>query len=261
MGILNITTDSFFDGGRYTTDVAILSQAEKMISEGADFLDVGGYSTRPGAAAISAEDEAARVTGAVKLITREFRDAIVSVDTFRGGVAEAAVDAGAAIVNDVSAGNLDPEMLPTVAKLKVPYIAMHMRGTPQTMQSQTGYDDLLTDIIRYFQQKIDHISSLGIRDVIIDPGFGFSKTVEQNFQILQHLHLFSILQKPVLVGVSRKSMIWRTLETNPESALNGTTVLNTISCLKGADILRVHDVREAREVVKLFTSLTANVTA
>ncbi len=259
MGTLNITPDSFFDGGRYTTEKAIVTQAGKMISEGADFIDVGGYSTRPGAAEVSAEEEQRRVIEAIRFILRDFPQTIISVDTFRASVAQAAVHAGASLVNDVSAGALDPAMFPTVARLGVPYIAMHMRGTPQTMQSHTNYEDIVTDMITYFHQKIYQLVELGVRDVIVDPGFGFSKTVQQNFHLLEHLREFTVLGRPVLVGLSRKSMIWKTLGVDPQSALNGTTVLNTIACLSGADILRVHDVREAREVIKLFTASRDNV--
>lgn len=261
MGVLNVTPDSFFDGGRYETRDAILRQAEKMISEGADFIDIGGYSTRPGAREIPVEDERARVVAAVSTIAKRFPGTIISVDTFRSEVAVAAVEAGASMINDVSAGSLDDTMFTTVARLGVPYIAMHMRGTPQTMQGLTDYQDIVLDIIDYFHKKLHTLRQLGVKDVAIDPGFGFSKTVSQNFHLLHHLQTFSILQRPVLVGLSRKSMIWRTLETDPASALNGTTALNTIALIKGADILRVHDVREANELIKLFTTMNANVTA
>lgn len=261
MGVLNVTPDSFFDGGRYETRDAILRQAEKMISEGADFIDIGGYSTRPGAREIPVEDERARVVAAVSTIAKRFPGTIISVDTFRSEVAVAAVEAGASMINDVSAGSLDDTMFTTVARLGVPYIAMHMRGTPQTMQGLTDYQDIVLDIIDYFHKKLHTLRQLGVKDVVIDPGFGFSKTVSQNFHLLHHLQTFSILQRPVLVGLSRKSMIWRTLETDPASALNGTTALNTIALIKGADILRVHDVREANELIKLFTTMNANVTA
>lgn len=261
MGIINVTPDSFYDGGRYTTEAAILAQAEKMLSEGADFIDIGGYSTRPGAEKITPEEETTRVVNAVTAIVQRFPAATISVDTFRSSVAAAAVDAGASMINDVSAGNLDPSMFQTVSDLKVPYIAMHMRGTPETMQSHTDYADLVNDVITYFHQKVFELSQLGVKDVIIDPGFGFAKTVTQNFQLLHHLSRLSILERPILVGLSRKSMIWKTLGIDPSLALNGTTALNTIALLQGADIVRVHDVREAREVVKLFTTLGANVTA
>lgn len=261
MGVINVTHDSFFDGGRYITDTAILQRAEKMLAEGADFIDVGGYSTRPGASDISLEEEQQRVGRAVSLILRQFPGAVISVDTFRSRVAEAAVDAGAGIINDVSGGNLDPEMIGTIARLGVPYIVMHMRGTPQTMQQQTQYTDLVNEVIRYLEEKIFALRQLGAKDVIVDPGFGFSKTITQNFDLLRNLHRFSILGRPVLVGLSRKSMIWKTLNTDPESALNGTTVLNTVALLKGADIVRVHDVAEARQVLTLLASLNANTTA
>ncbi len=261
MGILNVTPDSFFDGGRFTTPKAILQQAEKMLTEGADFIDVGGYSTRPGAAEVPVKEELERVVNAVSLIMKEFPGTIISTDTFRSEVAAAAVDAGATMINDVSAGNLDDAMIATVARLDVPYIAMHMRGNPQTMQQRTDYRDLVADIITYFHGKLHHLRQHGIKDVIIDPGFGFSKTVSQNFQLLQHLPALSILERPILVGLSRKSMIWRTLETKPDETLNGTTVLNTVALLKGASILRVHDVREARETIALIRTLQVDAAA
>lgn len=261
MGILNVTPDSFYDGGQYMNDTEILGQSEKMLLDGADFIDVGGYSTRPGAEEITPEEETSRVVNAISAILQRFPGTLISVDTFRSGVAKAAVDAGACIVNDVSAGNLDPEMFKTVARLQVPYIAMHMRGTPETMRDHTDYTDLVNDVIGYFHRKVFELTQLEVKDVIIDPGFGFAKTVPQNFQLLHQLDQLCILGRPILVGLSRKSMIWRTLNVDPSSALNGTTALNTVALLKGADILRVHDVKEATEVIKLFTSLQADVTA
>jgi dihydropteroate synthase len=251
MGILNVTPDSFYDGQRFTDEKSILKQVEKMITEGADFIDVGGHSTRPGAEDISEEEELSRVLPAVKLVAKNFPDAIVSVDTFRSSVAQQAVDAGAFLINDISGGNFDSKMFETIASLRVPYILMHMKGTPQTMMKEAVYENLLKEIIDYFHQKIYHLHSLGVKDIIIDPGFGFAKTVEQNFELLNKLEHFQILEKPIMVGLSRKSMIWRTLKTNPEGALNGTTVLNTIALMKGALILRVHDVKEAKETMQL----------
>ncbi len=255
MGIVNVTPDSFFAGSRQEETVAQLKQVEKMLSEGADFIDVGGYSSRPSAADVPLEEELNRVIPAIQAITKEFPSAILSVDTFRASVADRALDAGAALVNDISAGELDTEMVSTVARWKVPYIAMHMCGTPQTMASHTDYENLLKDIAFYFQQRLRLYAEAGIHDVIIDPGFGFAKTVEQNFQLLNHLSYLRILERPVLAGLSRKSMIWRTLQTTSDQALNGTTALHAVALLKGASILRVHDVKEAVETVKLLNKL------
>jgi dihydropteroate synthase len=255
MGIVNVTPDSFFAGSRQEETVAQLKQVEKMLSEGADFIDVGGYSSRPGAADVPVEEELSRVIPAIQAIVKEFPSAILSVDTFRASVAEHALQAGAAMVNDISAGELDVAMIATVARWKVPYIAMHMRGTPQTMTSLTNYDDLLKEIVFYFQQRIKLFTQAGIPDVIIDPGFGFAKTIDQNFHLLNHMNYLRILERPVLAGLSRKSMIWRTLHTTSENALNGTTALHAVALLKGASILRVHDVKEAVETVKLLTKL------
>lgn len=255
MGILNVTPDSFFDGGRHVTEKDIVQHAEKMLEHGATFLDIGGYSTRPGAEEVSEEEELRRVLPAVRAVMKAFPDAMVAIDTFRSGVASAAVDAGASLVNDISAGALDPMMPATVARLEVPYIAMHMRGTPKTMNTLTDYDDLISDIIRYFHERIGALHELGIRDIIVDPGFGFAKTVEQNFKLLSRLADLRILGKPILAGLSRKSMIWRTLMTTPENALNGTTCLNTVALLNGASILRVHDVREAVDTITLVGRL------
>ena len=256
MGILNLTPDSFFDGSRVSLEEKmILSTAEKMISEGADFLDLGGYSTRPGAMDISMEEEIRRVAPAISLIKREFPEILISVDTFRSEVAKTAVESGADLINDISAGNLDSKMLATVAQLNVPYIAMHMRGTPQTMQGETVYKDLVPEILFYFSEKLDTFRKLGIKDVIIDPGFGFAKTREQNFQLLRDLKSLRSLGLPILAGVSRKSMIYKTLQISPSEALNGTTALNMFALSQGANILRVHDVKEAKETVTLFEQL------
>ena len=256
MGILNLTPDSFFEGSRVRLEEKmILNTAEKMISEGADFLDIGGYSTRPGALDISMEEEVQRVAPGISLIKREFPETLISVDTFRSGVAKHAVESGADLINDISAGNLDSQMLATVAKLDIPYIAMHMRGTPQTMQEETIYQDLIPEILSYFSQKLEQFRKLGIKDVIIDPGFGFAKTREQNFQLLRDLKRFNALGLPILAGVSRKSMIYKTLQISPSEALNGTTALNMFALSQGANILRVHDVKEAKETVTLFEQL------
>lgn len=255
MGILNITPDSFFTGSRTTTETEILIQAEKMLTEGATLLDVGGYSSRPGATDISVEEELTRVTHAIRVIVRKFPAAIISVDTFRAEVAKQAILEGAALINDISAGELDQAMFETVAKLRVPYIAMHMRGTPQTMTTLTAYDNLIKEVITYFIQKISTLKTLGVTDVVIDPGFGFAKTIDQNFELLAHLDHFKILDKPMLAGLSRKSMIWKTLDIRADDALPGTTALNMAALLKGAGILRVHDVKEAVQTVKLFSKL------
>ncbi len=252
MGIINVTTDSFYDGGKTTTEKDILSQAEKMLWDGATFLDVGGYSTRPGANEVTETEEIKKVTEAITLILKKFPDALISVDTFRSEVARKAVEAGATMVNDVSGGTLDSEMYATVGKLKVPYILMHMRGTPKTMSTLTDYENVTIEVIKDLTSKIALARAEGINDVISDPGFGFAKTREQNFEVLNNLELFQNLEIPLLSGVSRKSFIYKTLNTTPERALNGTTFINTVSLMKGASILRVHDVKEAVECVKLW---------
>ncbi|MCX8489744.1 MAG: dihydropteroate synthase [Cyclobacteriaceae bacterium] len=255
MGILNVTPDSFFDGNRYQSPISILNQAEKMLVEGADFIDVGGYSSRPDATDISIDEEIQRVIPAIEVMTKQFPEAIISIDTFRSHVAKRAIEAGASLVNDISAGELDKEMVPTVATLKVPFLAMHMKGTPQTMKQQTHYQDLLLEVVTYFHEKISQLHKAGIKDVLIDPGFGFAKTIEQNFELLSHLDYLLAIGKPLVVGLSRKSMIWRTLDSTPEHALNGTTALHSIALMKGASILRAHDVKEAVEVVKLVSMI------
>jgi dihydropteroate synthase len=259
MGVLNVTPDSFYDGGRFTGEASILSQVDKMLSEGADFIDVGGYSSRPGAADISVDEEKRRTVTTVSSIAQNFPGTIISVDTFRSAVAEEAVGAGASMVNDISGGSLDPEMLNIISRLGVPYVMMHMRGDPRTMSGQTGYTDVVREVIDYFHARIDALRPFAIKDVIIDPGFGFAKTREQSFYLLRNLEKFSILGKPVLVGLSRKSMIWKTLNVEPAGALNGTIALNMVALMKGAVIVRVHDVKEARETIKLFTSLQDDV--
>ena len=255
MGILNVTPDSFHDGGRYHDEKSIVEQSEKMLLEGADMIDVGGYSTRPGAVEISETEELKRTVGAIEIIAKAFPKAILSVDTFRSAVARSAVDTGASLINDISGGELDLKMFQTIGSLGVPYVLMHGRGTPQTMTSLTQYDNLLKDITFYFHQKLELLHRAGVKDVIIDPGFGFAKTVEQNFELLNNLDYLQILGKPMMVGLSRKSMIWRTLKTDPQGALNGSTALHTLALLKGASILRVHDVKEAVECIGLIAKL------
>jgi dihydropteroate synthase len=255
MGILNVTPDSFYDGGRYTDEQSILKQVEKMQREGADLIDVGGYSTRPGAGGISEEEELNRAVDAIRIIMKVFPEAVLSVDTFRSSVAKAATSEGASMINDISGGELDEKMFDTVASLHVPFVLMHMRGTPQTMTQLSQYENLLKDMTDYFHQKINRLHELGVSDIIIDPGFGFAKTVEQNFEVLRNLNYLHILGKPILAGLSRKSTIWRTLETGPEESLNGTTVLNTVALLKGANLLRVHDVKEAVECIRLTSPI------
>ncbi|SNB06682.1 dihydropteroate synthase [Flavobacterium psychrophilum] len=255
MGILNVTPDSFYDGGRFVSEKNVLIQVENMLQDGANFIDIGGQSSKSKAAIVSIDEELKRVVSIVDLILKKFPETMISIDTFNSKVAQIAVENGAAIINDISAGNLDDNMFETIAKLQVPCIMMHMRGTPQTMQEMTNYDDLVKDILFYFSEKVAKARSFGINDLIIDPGFGFAKTLEQNFELLNKLELFEMLKLPILVGVSRKSMIYKTLETTPENALNGTSVLNTISLTKGGNILRVHDVKEAVECVKLYNQL------
>ncbi|MBK7628149.1 MAG: dihydropteroate synthase [Bacteroidales bacterium] len=252
MGILNITPDSFYKGSRYNSDSAILKKASEMLEEGADIIDIGGYSSRPGAAIVTEEEESKRVLKAVKLVSSEFPGAIISVDTFRSGIACRAVeDNGAHIINDISGGEADLEMFGIVAKLNVPYVIMHMQGNPRTMQDNPVYDDVVADILRWFGDRIYKLRILGVKDIIIDPGFGFGKTADHNFEMLRRLNEFSVAGLPVMVGVSRKSMIWKTLGISAEEALNGTTALNALAVANGADILRVHDVKEAVQVVKL----------
>jgi dihydropteroate synthase len=256
MGILNLTPNSFFDGGKYNSgpsgESEMLSQAEKMLTDGATFIDIGGYSSKPNAEFVTEEEELDRIVPAVKSILKHYPEAMLSIDTFRSGVAKACIENGAAIINDISAGNLDHKMLEVVAKYNVPYIMMHMRGTPQTMQSMTDYKDIVKEILFYFSERIHEARSFGINDLIIDPGFGFAKTLDQNYEVLQKLELFEMLELPLLVGFSRKSMITKSLNISSKEALNGTTVLNTIGLTKGAKILRVHDVKEAVESVALF---------
>lgn len=255
MGIINATPDSFYEGSRFQGRDGILQQAEQMLKAGAAILDLGGQSTRPNATAVGVEEELQRVITAIESLHFNFPEAIISIDTYYSKVAAAAVAAGASIVNDISGGSIDAEMLATVGALQVPYVCTHMRGTPATMQQHTQYDNLVRELLDYFIQKIHDCKQAGIDDIIIDPGFGFAKTHQHNFTILRHLELFKILDKPILVGISRKSTIYKTLGITPEEALNGTTVLNTVALLHGAHILRVHDVKEAREAIALTGKL------
>ena len=255
MGILNVTPDSFFASSRVAIDSS-LDAAARMLADGATFLDIGGYSTRPGAAPVESGDEADRVVPVIEAILAEFPDALLSIDTFRANVARQAVKAGACLVNDVAGGTLDPFMFETVAALGVPYVLMHMRGTPQTMQTMTTYQNVTLDVIDELAIRLAKLRALGQKDVILDPGFGFAKTAAQNFELLSHLDEFRVFDEPLLVGLSRKTTIWKTLGITADQALNGTTVLNTAALLKGAAILRVHDVREAVEAIKLTQRLT-----
>ena len=254
MGILNITPDSFYAQSR-TTPTEVLCKAEQMLEEGATFVDIGGYSSRPNAQEVSPQEELQRVVPVVEALVKHFPDIRISVDTFRSEVARESLEAGACIINDISAGQIDPAIWEVVAHYQVPYIAMHMRGTPQTMQTYTEYDKLTKDILYYFSEVKDKARQLKLNDLIIDPGFGFSKTLTQNYELMQQLALFKALECPILVGISRKSMIYKLLDTTPEAALNGTTVLNTFALLHGADILRVHDVKEAMECVRIVGEL------
>ncbi len=255
MGILNVTPNSFYDGGKHKEINSIIHQVDKMLSEGADFIDIGAYSSKPSAEFVSEEEEIKRLVPIVKSLVDTFPNIILSVDTFRAQVAKASVENGVAMVNDIAAGLLDDKMLETVAELKVPYIMMHMRGNPQTMQSLTDYKDIVKEMIFYFSERIQKARSFGISDIVIDPGFGFAKTLEQNYEVLHKMELFEMLELPILAGISRKSMIYKVLESSPQEALNGTSVLNTIALQKGAKILRVHDVKEAVECIKLVSKL------
>jgi dihydropteroate synthase len=251
MGILNLTPNSFFDGGKYKKEQEILNQVAKMLIDGATFIDIGAYSSKPNAEFVSEEEEQKRLIPVINAISKEFPDTLLSIDTFRSQIAREAIENGAAMINDITAGEGDNEMFHIIAKYNVPYIMMHMRGNPQTMQSMTNYEDLLKEILFYFSQKVAKARLLGINDLIIDPGFGFAKTIVQNFELVRKFELLQSLNLPLLAGVSRKSMIYKTLNTDPENALNGTTILNTVLLGKGANILRVHDVKEAAECIAL----------
>ena len=255
MGILNVTPDSFYDGGRYTEEKALLQQTEKMLEEGASFIDLGAYSSRPGSRDISEEEEMRRIEPMVLSILDTFPDVILSIDTFRSSIARHCLEAGASIINDISGGDLDPQMMKTVSELNAPYIMMHMKGTPQTMTKHTSYQDLIKDIRFAFSEKIAKARQFKIKDIILDPGFGFSKTLTQNFKLLKNLDLFQIFEVPILVGLSRKSMVYKALGTSAESALNGTTALHMYALKQGATILRVHDVKEARECIRLYDEI------
>jgi dihydropteroate synthase len=258
MGILNVTPNSFFDGGKYKNEQEIILQVEKMLAEGADFIDIGAYSSKPSAEFVTEQEEIDRIVPVIELILKHFPNALLSIDTFRAEVAKASIESGSAIINDISAGELDDKMFDVIAKYNVPYIMMHMRGNPQTMQSLTQYDDIIKEMLFYFSEKVQKARSMGINDVILDPGFGFAKTTDQNYEVMQKMELFNLLELPVLAGISRKSMIYKTLNSTPQEALNGTTFLNTIALTKGAKILRVHDVKEAVECVILFNKINSN---
>ncbi len=256
MGILNATPDSFYDGGTNNSIEKALKQTRKMLLEGADIIDIGAISTRPSANFISEEEELKRLSPIVAAIVKSFPEAVLSIDTFRAKVAEEMVNNGAAIINDISGGNFDNKMFETVAKLNCPYILMHLRGNFETMHSLTNYNNVTIDVIKELSSKINKLISLNVSDILIDPGFGFSKTIAQNFELLNNLEAFcNLIDKPVLAGLSRKSMIWKTLDTNAANALNGTTALNMVALQNGAKILRVHDVKEAVELIKLYEAL------
>ena len=260
MGILNVTPDSFFSGSRFQTEQEIINRAKTIIDEGGAIIDLGAYSSRPDSIDISVEQEKERLDFALKILKDHFPKAVYSVDTFRAEVAEHCVlKYGVDIINDISGGGLDDNMFKTVADLQVPYVMMHMRGTPQTMMQNTSYENLLPEILKYFAEKTDELYRLGVNDVIIDPGFGFSKTLDQNYELMNNLEAFKIFQAPILVGISRKSMIYKLFGTTPSESLNGTSVLNTLALMKGANILRVHDVREAREAVSIVSKTIESI--
>jgi len=255
MGIINITPDSFFGGSRFNSVDEIVTETEKMLNDGADIIDIGGQSTRPGSELIPADEEIKRVVPSINAIANKFPRAFISIDTFYSKVAVAAVDAGATIINDISAGSMDTKMIETVAALKVPYVLMHMKGTPQTMQQNATYENATREVLDFFIAKTDELKNAGIVDIIIDPGFGFAKTIGQNFELLKNLSVFKMLDKAIMLGISRKSTIYKTLGVSADEALNGTSVLNTIGLMNGASILRVHDVKEATEAIKLFSAI------
>lgn len=256
MGILNVTPDSFYASSRKQTEEEIAARAQQILAEGGSIIDIGAYSSRPNAEHISAEEEMKRLRNGLEIIGREHPDAVLSVDTFRADVARMCVEEyGVAIVNDIAAGNMDSEMFSTIARLGVPYIMMHMQGTPQNMQQHPHYEDVLREVLYYFSEKVQRLRDMGVKDIILDPGFGFGKTIEHNYELLNQMEEFAIFELPLLVGVSRKSMIYKLLNITPEEALNGTTVLHTIALMKGANILRVHDVKEAVEAVRLTTAM------
>jgi dihydropteroate synthase len=256
MGIINITPDSFYAESRKTGIADVLQQAEKMLANGATFLDIGAYSSRPGATDISVQEETDRLLPVVEAIVSTFPDVVISIDTFRAKVAEDAIHSGAHMINDISGGELDEDMFATIARLQVPYILMHMKGNPQTMQQLANYEDVFAEVYDYFVQKIYRLRQLGVHDIILDPGFGFAKKPEHSYALMNRMHEFNILQLPILAGISRKKMIYSLLNTTADEALNGTTALNTIALMKGAGILRVHDVKEAVEAVKVYNAVT-----
>nr|WP_319267341.1 dihydropteroate synthase [uncultured Draconibacterium sp.] len=259
-GIVNITPDSFFDGGKMEDEATMLKAVEKMVTDGAGIIDVGAVSTRPGSKTVSTKEELARLLPAVQAIHKAFPDVALSVDTFRSWVAVRVIDeVGPIIINDISGGSLDSNMFETVAKLQVPYILSHIKGTPLNMQEDPQYDDLIREVAQYFAERVKKLNKLGVKEVILDPGFGFGKTLDHNYELLNKLDAFKVYQLPVMVGLSRKSMIWKALDAKPETALNGTSVANTLALMGGADILRVHDVKEAVEAVKIFCEIKATI--
>lgn len=258
MGVLNVTPDSFYDGGKYTKDTPILKRVESILEQGATFIDLGAYSSRPGAEVVSTEEEIRRSVPITQLIVKHFPEAIISVDTFRAEVAKQNIENGASIINDISGGLLDSNMLSTVGKLQVPYILMHMKGNPKNMQEQSHYRNMIKELLYYFSERVAEARAHKINDIIVDPGFGFSKSLEQNYELMAKLDIFHIINLPIFVGISRKSMIYKLLGTQPKDALNGTTSLNTLALSKGAHILRVHDVKEAVECVKIHQMITKN---
>ncbi len=258
MGILNCTPDSFYSGSRYNNEDIVLKKAEQMLEEGADFLDIGGQSTRPGAPLLSAEEEILRVLPAIKAVIKNFPKALISIDTYHAKVAQAAVDHGAVIINDISAGEMDDEMIPLAGKLRTPYIAMHMQGKPTHMQDRPHYEDVVREVFDYFIHKKEECKKAGISDLIIDPGFGFGKNLSHNYQLLHHLKLFHQLGHPLLIGISRKSMIYKLLKSSPEEALNGTSALNLLAIQQGVQILRVHDIKPAKELVQIWQYFAEN---
>ena len=258
MGILNVTPDSFYDGGRYTGNNALLARAETILREGATFLDIGGYSTRPNAPEVTPAEERNRVIPAIRAIKQAFPDCLISIDTFRADIAEEAINEGADVINDISGGELDNAMFSTAGRLQVPYILMHMRGTPQNMNKLTHYDDIILELVSYFEKKISLLRIAGVKDIILDPGFGFAKTMEQNYEILRRLRDLNMLELPILAGMSRKSMTYKLLDVPASEALAGTIALNTIALMQGASILRVHDVKEAVQTVKIYNKSIAH---
>ena len=259
-GIVNITPDSFYDGGKMQDETIMLKAVEQMIADGAGIIDIGAVSTRPGSGSVSTKEELARLLPAVQAIRNSFPDITLSIDTFRSWVAVRIIDeVGPIIINDISGGTLDSKMFETVGKLQVPYILSHIKGTPQNMQENPEYEDLIREVSQYFAEKVKKLNKLGVKEVILDPGFGFGKTVDHNFELLNKLDAFKVYQLPVMVGLSRKSMIWTALDLTPETALNGTSVANTLALMGGADILRVHDVKEAVEAVKIFCEIKATI--